>query len=390
MGGVDRFNQRKERYQIRRSAKWRHRIFYFLIDLAIIYSFISRRVNKRDRSLDQLTFRIALAGQLIDAYFSRKRKGRPASFQAKKRDVSLASLGKHMPKIVSNYRPLAWTKVASSGIGHYNQLLAYADDIDIIGRSEKAVKETFQALEISATNMGLTINEDKTKFMETMPSSVNNTSFCVNGHSFERVSEFKYLGTIINDQNKLKAEINNRIKSANKCFFGLKKQLISKFISGKTKLRLYKTLILPVLLYASETWTLNLETVRALETFERKTLRTIFGPVKDQGCWRTRYNFELYRLYKEPQVTQVIRSNRLRWLGHIWRTPENNQTRAYTFKNPMGSRTRGRPPTRWIDDIENDLKTLNIKNWKRVAAYRWIWRKRAVEAAKTYNRLLRL
>ncbi|GFW20053.1 uncharacterized protein TNCV_867591 [Trichonephila clavipes] len=101
----------------------------------------------------------------------------------------------------------------------------------------------------------------------------------------------------------------------------LKKQLRSKFISGKTKLRLYKTLILPVLLYASETWTLNLETIRALETFERKALRTIFGPVKDQGCWRTRYNFELYRLYKEPQVTQVIRSNRLRWLGHIWRKP---------------------------------------------------------------------
>ncbi|GFT07944.1 endonuclease-reverse transcriptase [Trichonephila clavipes] len=53
----------------------------------------------------------------------------------------------------------------------------------------------------------------------------------------------------------------------------------------------------------------------------------------------------------------VIRSNRLRWLGHIWRSPENNQTRAYTFKNPMGSQTRGRPPTRWIDDVENDLKT---------------------------------
>ncbi|GFV19323.1 endonuclease-reverse transcriptase [Trichonephila clavipes] len=88
----------------------------------------------------------------------------------------------------------------------------------------------------------------------------------------------------------------------------------------------------------------------------------------------------IHRLYKEPQVTQVIRSNRLRWLGHIWRSPENNQTRAYTFKNPMGSRTRGRPPTRWIDDVENDLKTLNIKNWQRVAAYRWNWKKRAVDS----------
>ncbi|GFS65954.1 uncharacterized protein TNCV_2510001 [Trichonephila clavipes] len=124
----------------------------------------------------------------------------------------------------------------------------------------------------------------------------------------------EYLGTIINDQNKLKAETNNRIKSANKCFFGLKKQLRSKFISGKTK----------------------------------KFAQRVPSPLKDQRCWRTRYNFELYRLYKEPQVTQVIRSNRLRGLGHIWRSPENIQTRAYTFKNPMGSRTRGRPPTRWI------------------------------------------
>ncbi|GFV42538.1 uncharacterized protein TNCV_3718711 [Trichonephila clavipes] len=78
------------------------------------------------------------------------------------------------------------------------------------------------------------------------------------------------------------------------------------------------------LILTNETWTLNLKTIRTLETFERKALRTIFGSVKDQGCWRTRYNFELYWLYKEPQVTQVIRSNKLRWLGHIWRSPENS------------------------------------------------------------------
>ncbi|GBN28849.1 hypothetical protein AVEN_120517-1 [Araneus ventricosus] len=128
------------------------------------------------------------------------------------------------------------------------QLLAYADDIDIIGRSERAVKEAFRALEISATDMGLTINEDKTKFMEVPSSTGNYTPFRINGHTFERVSESKYLGTIINDQNMMKAEINNRIKSANKCFFGLKKQLRSRLVSRRPKMRLYKTLILPVLL----------------------------------------------------------------------------------------------------------------------------------------------
>ncbi|GBM84301.1 hypothetical protein AVEN_1906-1 [Araneus ventricosus] len=100
------------------------------------------------------------------------------------------------------------------------------------------------------------------------------------------------------------------------------KQLRSRLVSRRTKMRLYKTLLLPVLLYASETWTLNVDVQRALETFERKVLRTIFGPVQEQGCWRTRYNFELYRRYKEPQVAQIIQSYRLRWLGHIWRTPK--------------------------------------------------------------------
>ncbi|GFT86794.1 piggyBac transposable element-derived protein 4 [Trichonephila clavipes] len=108
MGEVDSFDQRKERNQVTGSVKLWHRIFYFFIDLAIINSFILWQMNKRNRSLDFLTFCIALARQLIDGYSSRKRKGRPVSFQAKKcvvpEDVRLASVGNHMPKMVTNYR----------------------------------------------------------------------------------------------------------------------------------------------------------------------------------------------------------------------------------------------------------------------------------------------
>ncbi|XP_035229066.1 piggyBac transposable element-derived protein 4-like [Stegodyphus dumicola] len=112
MGGVDCFDQRKERYQIgRTSVECWHRIFDFLIDLGIVNSFILWQVNKRNRSLDHLTFRIALARQLIDGFekgLPRKSKGRPASFQAKRcavpDDIRLANVGNHMPKMVSNYR----------------------------------------------------------------------------------------------------------------------------------------------------------------------------------------------------------------------------------------------------------------------------------------------
>ncbi|XP_035227169.1 piggyBac transposable element-derived protein 4-like [Stegodyphus dumicola] len=108
MGGVDCFDQRKERYQIgRRSVEWWRRIFYFLTDLGIVNSFILWQVNKRNRSLDQLTFRIALARQLTDGYSSKKR-GRPASFQAKRcavpDDIRIANVGNHMPEMASNYR----------------------------------------------------------------------------------------------------------------------------------------------------------------------------------------------------------------------------------------------------------------------------------------------
>ncbi|GFT14992.1 piggyBac transposable element-derived protein 4 [Trichonephila clavipes] len=81
---ISSIKEKKDAKIRRRYVKWCHRIFYFLIDLASINSFTLWQVNKRYRSLDQLTFRKALARQLIDGIYSRKRKGRRASFQAKK------------------------------------------------------------------------------------------------------------------------------------------------------------------------------------------------------------------------------------------------------------------------------------------------------------------
>ncbi|GFV85487.1 piggyBac transposable element-derived protein 4 [Trichonephila clavipes] len=89
------------------TKSWHH-TFYFLIDLVIVKSFILWQVNKRNRSLDQLTIRIAVARQLIDGYSSRKRKGCLASFQASNciapDDVRLASVENHRSKMISNYR----------------------------------------------------------------------------------------------------------------------------------------------------------------------------------------------------------------------------------------------------------------------------------------------
>ena len=88
---------------------------------------------------------------------------------------------------------------------------------------------------------------------------------------------------------------------ANKGFYGLRRQFRSQILSIKTKIKLYKTLIRPVLAYGSETWVLSKSDEAILGVFERKILRVIFGPTNENGEWRIKYDNELYTLYKESE-----------------------------------------------------------------------------------------
>ena len=101
--------------------------------------------------------------------------------------------------------------------------------------------------------------------------------------TFEVVKEFVYLGSPVTPNNDVSLEI----QTANRCFFGLRKQLQSKHLSRQTKYIIYKTLIRPVLLYGSETWDMRHEENQLL-VFERKVLRTICGPVIENGVYRRR------------------------------------------------------------------------------------------------------
>ena len=73
-----------------------------------------------------------------------------------------------------------------------------------------------------------------------------------------------------------------------------------------TKILMYKVLIRPVLIYASETWTLSKTNERRLSLFERKVLRCIFGAKQKNGTWRKRYNYELYGIFNEPNIVNYV------------------------------------------------------------------------------------
>jgi hypothetical protein len=75
---------------------------------------------------------------------------------------------------------------------------------------------------------------------------------------------------------------------------------------------LYKTLIRPILALGSESWTLTRKDENTLRIFERRILRKIYGPIKENNVWRSRYNHELYQLYNKPNIKKVVKSGRLR------------------------------------------------------------------------------
>lgn len=259
------------------------------------------------------------------------------------------------------------------------QLLAYADDIDLIGRSLSAVKEAFISLEKAARDIGLRVNEEKTKYMCTETELLNQIT--VAGHTFEGVDSFVYLGSQVDRNNNMQSEIKRRIVAANRCFFGLHKYMSSRLISRTSKIRIYKTLIRPVLTYASECWTLTKSDEQSLLRFERKILRRIFGPVKEGESWRLRSNQELSLLYNEMDVVRFIKIGRLRWAGHVVRMGGDETPKKVLEAQMFDKRRVGRPKMRWIDGVANDARSLlGVRNWKLAAQNREDWRTMLKEA----------
>jgi hypothetical protein len=86
-------------------------------------------------------------------------------------------------------------------------------------------------------------------------------------------------------------------------------------------LKIYKTIILPVVLYECQTWSLTVREAHKLRVFENRVLRRIFGPKRDgvTGGWRKLHNVELHDLYSSPSIIRIINLGKMKWAGHVAR-----------------------------------------------------------------------
>jgi len=131
-------------------------------------------------------------------------------------------------------------------------------------------------------------------------------------------------------------------------------------LSKNLKIKINKTIILPVVLYGRETWSLTLREERRLRVFENRVLRRILGPKMDEirGEWRKLHNEEPNVLYSSPNIVRVIKARRMRWSGHVPPMGEGRGVYRVLVGKPGGKRPLGGRRRRWVDYIKMDLQEV--------------------------------
>jgi hypothetical protein len=162
------------------------------------------------------------------------------------------------------------------------------------------------------------------------------------------VAKFIYLGTAVTNKNGIHIEIKNRLNLGNPLYHSVQNLLSSHLLPKNLKIKIYKTIILPVVLYECESWSLVLRENR-LRVCENRVLRRIFGAKMEEMVrgWKRQHNEELHILYASPR--------RMRWMGHA---PCMGEMHTKFWSENLKGRDSGRPRHRWEDNIKMDVREI--------------------------------
>jgi hypothetical protein len=123
-----------------------------------------------------------------------------------------------------------------------------------------------------------------------------------------------------------------------------------------------------------------------MNVFQMAALRKIYGPIQGGRIWRNRYNFALYKLYKEPKLTSAIRNSKTKWGRSCVTYGRGTDVQQSPYAKISGERKVGSSVSRWFEEVNNDARELEIRMWWKRALVTEKWRKLVLEPKRTVPR----
>ena len=272
-------------------------------------------------------------------------------------------------------------KIRGPNLGEYKNLnhLRFADDVVLIAKNGMELGVMAEDLRRASEEYGLSINFSKTKVLTNIS---NLGEIKVGGNMIEKVQEYKYLGQLISFDNKTEKELKVRRGNAWKAFWA-QKHLLKSNMKLKTKIRIFESTVIPVLLYGAQTWALTSKQMKKIQVTQNSMIRSILGiRLKDKVSIKT-----LFDKSKAKKVWAIAKSLKFKYAGHLIRGNKLKWNYILTTWVPhWGKRRKVRPRTRWSDELRKlagsdwPTKAKDRNNWKglvKTFAHSW-----AVEGAE--------
>ena len=248
--------------------------------------------------------------------------------------------------------------------------LDFADDLALLAHTQQQMQEKTNIVAATSASMGLNIHKGKSKILKVNATSTS--PIMLEGEALEEVESFVYLGSMVDKQGGTDADVKIRIGKARAAFQQLKNVWVSNNLGSKLKVRIFNTMVKPVLLYGAETWRTTAVNLTRIQSFINNCLRRILRIHWPENI----SNRELWQRTKQKPIEEEILQKRWRWIGHTLRKPASNTTRQALKWNPQGKRKRGRPRNTWRRELDADIKKIGHE-WnilEKLAQDRDAWR----------------